>query len=115
MKFKSSRLRLAALAACGCVTAPTFADNTLPFDICVLSWTPPQANDDGSPLSDLAGYYIYTGDSPDTLASYFFKDWSQLSIVLFFPPGGTHYFAVTAVNVNGLESSRTPLVSNKMP
>ena len=115
MKFKTSRLRLAALAVCACVAGPSFADNTLPFDICVLSWAPPQANDDGSPLSDLVGYYVYTGNSPDTLIPTYFNNDGTLGIVLIYPPGGTHYFAVTAVNVNGVESSMTPPVSNEMP
>jgi hypothetical protein len=35
--------------------------------------------------------------------------------VLMYPPGGTHYFAVTAVNVNGFESSMTPVVSRNRP
>jgi hypothetical protein len=115
MKCKFSRRRLAALVFCACVVSPTFADNTLPFDICVLSWAPPRANDDGSPLTDLAGYYIYTGNSPDTLIPSYFNNWGKLGIVLIYPPGGTHYFAVTAVNVNGFESSRTPVVSRNRP
>jgi hypothetical protein len=113
MTLKSSRRRRAALVFFACVISPTFADSTMSLDICKLSWAPPMANDDGTPLTDLAGYYIYTGSSPDTLIPSYFNNVGVLGIVLAYPAGGTHYFGVTAVNVNGIESSMTPLVSRK--
>jgi hypothetical protein len=112
MKSKVWRLPLAALFAFAFVGSPTFADDGLPF---VLVWTPPTANADGSPLLDLAGYYVYTGNSPDTLIPSYFTNWSVPAIVLRYPPGGVHYFGVTAVNVDGIESTMTPVVSNIMP
>jgi hypothetical protein len=114
MTLKFSRRWLAAAASFACVISPTFADSMLNLDICILSWAPPMANDDGSPLSDLAGYYIYTGSSPDTLIPSYFNNVGKLGIVLTYPPGGTHYFGVTAVNVNGIESVMTPVVSRKV-
>ena len=32
-----------------------------------LEWDPPAANEDGSPLTDLAGYKVYYGAAPDQL------------------------------------------------
>ena len=113
MKFKVSRLRRAAFFCLTFVLASAFAQTAdLPFDIRILSWAPPQANEDGSPLTDLAGYYIYTGDSPDTLVAHYFSAPGQLGMVLYYPLGGVHYFAVTAVNADGIESAMTPVVGH---
>jgi hypothetical protein len=71
-----------------------------------LSWNAPTQNTDGSPLSDLAGYRVYHGTSPNFLdqmtqlpgagnTTYVF---SQLAI-------GTHYFAVAAYTSSGVESA----------
>ena len=108
MKSRAWRLPLAALLAFACVISPTFADDGIPL---VLTWSPPEFNDDGSPWSDLAGYYVYTGNSPDTLIPSYFTNWSVPAIVLRYPPGSVHYFGVTAVSVNGIESTMTPVVS----
>jgi hypothetical protein len=83
---------------------------SVPFEIRIISWAAPARNDDGSPLTDLAGYYIYTGNSPDTLVPHYFSAPGKLGMVLIYPPGGTHYFAVTAVNVDGVESALTQVV-----
>jgi hypothetical protein len=112
MKSKFRRLRLAALCAFACAISPTYADYGLPI---VLVWTPPSCNDDGSPLTDLAGYYVYSGTSPDTLIPSFFTNADVPTISLRFPSGGVYYFGVTAVNVDGIESPMTPVVSNIMP
>ena len=112
MKSKVWRLRLAALFCFACVVSPVFADYGLPV---VLAWTPPEFNNDGSPLSDLAGYYIYMGASPDTLIPAFFTTAAVPTISLLFPRGDVHYFGVTAVNVDGVESAMTPVVNDIMP
>ena len=111
MKFKVSRLRRAAFFCLTSVVSSAFAQTgNLPFDVRILSWAPPMANDDGSPLTDLAGYYIYTGNSPDTLVPHYFSAPGKLGIILYYPLGGVHYFGVTAVNVDGIESAMTPVV-----
>ena len=71
-----------------------------------LSWTAPTQNTDGSQLTDLAGYRVYHGASPNALdqmtqlpgASTTTYTFNQLSI-------GTHYFAVAAYNTSGVESA----------
>lgn len=111
MKSKVWRLPLAALLSV-CAASPAFADYGLPV---VLTWTPPEFNADGTPLLDLAGYYIYTGNSPDTMIPSFFTIADVPQISLRFPPGSVHYFAVTAVNVDGIESAMTAVVSDITP
>jgi hypothetical protein len=112
MKAKFWRLPLAALFAFACVVSPAFADDESPIE---LTWTAPVSNDDGSPLLDLAGYYVYTGTSPDTLFPCFFMIPNVPRIFLRYPPGAVYYFGVTAVNVDGIESAMTPVVSNIAP
>lgn len=77
-----------------------------------LSWFPPTENADGTALTDLSGYRIYYGRNPNTL---------QRTLVLE-NPGLTNYvvenltpaiwyFAMTSVNSDGVESSRSDMVS----
>ena len=111
MKLKVLRLRAAALGGFACLISSAFADTaSVSYEVRTLSWAAPAANADGSPLTDLAGYYIYTGNSPDSLVPHYFSAPGKLGMVLIYPPGGTHYFSVTAVNVDGVESSMTPVV-----
>lgn len=74
-----------------------------------LSWMPPTHNDDGTPLTDLAGYRVYYGRDRDNLTQ----------VVELDNPGLTRYvienlspdrwfFAMTAVNSVGAESNRSP-------
>jgi hypothetical protein len=115
MKSAFSWLRRAALVAFACVFSPAFAAGGVSFQYFVLTWTPPIDNDDGTALSDLLGYYIYSGNSPDSMVVTYFTNADTPGIVLRYPPAGRYYFAVSAVNVSGIESAMTPLVSNIMP
>lgn len=115
MKSEFSWLRRAALLAVACVFSPVFAADGAPYQYFVLTWTPPLENDDGTALSDLMGYYIYSGRSPDSMVVTYFTNSDTPGIVLRYPPVGQFYFAVSAVNVSGIESEITPLVSNLMP
>lgn len=71
-----------------------------------LSWSAPTQNTDGSALTDLAGYRVYHGTSPDALndvvqlstAGATTYSFSQLAT-------GTHYFAVSAYTASGVESA----------
>ena len=76
-----------------------------------ITWNAPTENEDGSPLTDLAGYRIYYGPAPGKygdpvdvqagVSSYVIED---LSI-------GTWYLAMTSVNTGGLESEKTDEIS----
>ena len=72
-----------------------------------LTWQPPTQNADGSPLTDLSGYNVYVGTESNT--------YNYLEIRLDNPgltayvvdnlDPGTYYFAATAFNSSGVESS----------
>lgn len=90
---------------------------TRPFSITVLSaptgfatlhWEQPPMKVDGSPLDDLAGYRIVYGrDADDLDQSVFINDPSQTSFEFTTLEEGIWYFAVIAVNANGLEGPPT--------
>ena len=77
-----------------------------------LNWTPPTENEDGTPLTNLAGYNIHYGTasrqytqkisvSNPGVASYVVQDLT----------GGKYYFSVAAVNSHGTESPLSAEVS----
>ena len=72
-----------------------------------LTWQPPTQNADGTPLTDLAGYNIYVGMTPDT---YDFMEIrldnpGLITYVVENLDPGTYYFAATAFNSSGVESA----------
>jgi hypothetical protein len=89
------------------VTPPVSAVNNA-----VLDWTPPTENNDGTVLTNLAGYKVHYGTSP-----------TQLTQVINLPnPGltsyvvenlgtGKWYFTVTSYATTGEESSQSGVVS----
>jgi len=74
-----------------------------------LQWGQPVSKVDGSVLDDLAGYRIAYGRSADDLDhSIFIGDPAQTTYDFATLDSGTWYFAVMAVNANGLEGPPTP-------
>ena len=72
--------------------------------IATLKWETPPAKVDGSPLDDLAGYRIVYGRTAEDLDhSIFIQDPAQTSYEFTSLDSGIWYFAVIAVNANGLE------------
>lgn len=92
-----------------------------PFEIVVtevaggsatLSWVPPTENVDGSPLTDLAGYEIRYGQDSSDLSEAVLLDNPSLSLyVIENLTSGTWYFAVAAVNSQGVPSPLSNLAS----
>ena len=78
-----------------------------------LSWTAPTENTDGSALSNLAGYRIRYGTSATSLTQTIVIDNASVTtyVVENLSPA-TWYFAVTAVNSQGAESTNSN-VANK--
>ena len=70
----------------------------------MLSWAPPATNTDGSPV-DLLGFRVYLGSSPQNLQPIRLVSALDTSVVIDRLPVGQHYFAVTAVSLNGAESA----------
>ena len=77
-----------------------------------LSWAPPTENSDGSALTNLAGYKIYYGRSASQLNRTIAIDNPGLTryVVENLSPARWH-FAMTAINSQGVESTRTSTVS----
>jgi hypothetical protein len=80
-----------------------------------LSWQAPTENLDGSALTDLKGYKVHYG-----AASKSYSDTIQVAnpgltaYVVQNLPSGKYYFAVTAYNSAGQESSLSPEVSTQV-
>ena len=81
-----------------------------------LSWTVPTQNTDGTPLTDLAGYWIYYGRSAVGLVRL-----TQINSPLTTQylasalASGTHFFAISAYNSAGAESPLTSVGSKIVP
>ena len=70
-----------------------------------LNWVAPTENVDGTPLTDLAGYRIYYGDSRRAyLNSADVNDSGATSYALTVP-SGSYYVVMTALNLSGDESA----------
>ena len=77
-----------------------------------VSWTPPTTNTDGSTLTNLAGYNIYYGTSPNALNQQ--VQVSNVGVTNYVISGlttGTWYFAVTAYTSTGTESGLSNVAS----
>jgi hypothetical protein len=70
-----------------------------------LSWTAPTLNEDGSALTDLAGYRIYYGKSSRNYSNTIqIDDPGMTTYVVENLSPDTYYFAATAFNESGVES-----------
>jgi hypothetical protein len=76
-----------------------------------LSWIPPTTNTDGSTLTNLAGYKIYWGRSQDTLTNSVQINAGLTSYVVDELTPATWYFAIAALNTQGVESARSNIAS----
>jgi hypothetical protein len=95
------------------VSDATHTVKTSAFEITVLSamtgvaslqWEMPYSKVDGTPLDNLAGYHILFGRSPEDLDHSVFTDGATVTpYEIASPDEGVWYFAVAAVNANGLE------------
>ena len=71
-----------------------------------LNWTPPTQNDDGSTLTDLAGYKIYWGTTPGVYPnSVTLNNPGLTSYVVDNLAPGTYEFVATSFNSSGMESA----------
>jgi hypothetical protein len=75
-----------------------------------LHWTAPTTNTDGSPLTDLAGYRLYYGNSSGSYSHYIPLD-TETTYTFTSLDNGTYYFVVTALNSLGVESNTSNQVS----
>ena len=82
-----------------------------------ISWLPPLQNTNGAALTNLAGYNIYYGTSPNNLAQKVSVANPGITRYLIggLLSGNTWYFQLTAYNTGGIESARTAVESLVMP
>jgi hypothetical protein len=90
----------------------TVAVNQMSAGNAALDWTPPTENTDGSVLTNLAGYNVHYGTSPDKLTQVVkLANPGLTSYVVGNLTAGTWFFAVTSYAANGTESSNSGIVS----
>jgi hypothetical protein len=74
-----------------------------------IAWQPPSENEDGTPLTDLAGYRIYYGTSSGNYSEEVRLDSPGLtSYVVDNLAPGTYFLVMTSVNSRDMESNPTP-------
>jgi hypothetical protein len=77
-----------------------------------LQWTAPTENTNGTPLTNLAGYWIYYGTSANALTkSVQITNPGIVSYVLQNLSPGTWYFALSSYTNAGVQSSTSPVAS----
>lgn len=77
-----------------------------------VSWSPPTTNTNGSALTNLAGYRIYYGTSPDALSkSIDVPNAGATDYVVQGLTSGTWYFGVRAYTNTGLTSALSSVAS----
>jgi Putative Ig domain len=80
-----------------------------------LSWQAPTENSDGSALMDLKGYKVHYGSASKTYSDIIqVANAGLTTYVVQNLPTGTYYFAVTAYNTSGKESSLSGEVSTQV-
>ena len=80
-----------------------------------LSWVAPSTNEDGTPLTDLAGYKIYYGTASGIYTQN--VDTGNVTTYTFnsLSDGQTYYFVATAYNLARFESSYSNEISKIIP
>ena len=77
-----------------------------------FSWVPPTENNNGSPLTNLAGYKIHYGTASQDYTQVVAVNNPTLNrYVLDSLPSGTYYFAIAAYNSAGIESTLSGEIS----
>jgi hypothetical protein len=81
-----------------------------------LSWVPPTENTDSSVNISLAGYRIYSGNAGGALQLVRTINGADVTnAVVDGLASGTHYFAVTAFSILGVESEFSDILSKTIP
>lgn len=82
----------------------------------VLNWTTPTVNTDGSTLTDLASYNVYSGTSPTTLTKLAnVTAGTNTYTATGLTAGGTYFFAVSSVSTSEGEGAQSNQVTSVIP
>jgi hypothetical protein len=101
-------IQITASDSAGVASLPAFAITVSAAGISSvnLSWSAVTQNSDGTPVTDLQGYKIHYGTQSQNYTGAISVDNPTLTTYLVSSlPAGKYYFAVTAYNSAGLESS----------
>ena len=86
------------------------------FGAVTLNWTAPTQNEDGTTLTDLAGYKIYWGTTPgDYPNSVTINDKNTTTYVVDNLSPGTYEFVATSFNTSDVESSYSAPATKMVP
>jgi hypothetical protein len=97
------------------VAATGSADSSSSANAVTLSWVAPLENADGSALVDLKGYKVHYGASSANYSDTITIDNAGLTtLVVQNLAEGKYYFAVTAYNSKGTESTLSPEVATQV-
>jgi len=101
--------------AMGEASAPSLQDGPVE-NSAVLSWSHPTINNDGTPLTDLAGFRVYHSDTIplSKQASIWISVGERTIYAVAGLTPGVHYFAVSAVDRGGNESELSETVSKSV-
>jgi hypothetical protein len=80
-----------------------------------LSWNVPTTNTDGTPFADLSYFKIYYGTQSGSYTTTVNLGTATNYVVNNLASGSTYYFAVTAVNSSGVESSYSNEANKTIP
>jgi len=100
------------LAGCSITSTGSTSSSGAPGTV-TLSWVAPTDNTNGTPLTDLAGYHIHYGTTPDNLTKSI--DLTGTATTEYEVSGltaGTYYFSISAYTAMGTESAEST-VANK--
>ena len=89
MTAKITGLRLAALMCMACLSSTAFADDSVQNQSFTLTWSEPTQNEDGTPLTDLLGYFVYAGDAQDAMLPLYYTNAGNASVVLGYGGPGS--------------------------
>jgi hypothetical protein len=85
------------------------------FGIATLSWAIPTKNDDGTALTDLAGFHIHYGNAATALDNLVtVSNPAATGYVISQLPIGTYYFAVTSYTFSNTESVQPSPIAAKI-
>ncbi|HEU4652719.1 MAG TPA: putative Ig domain-containing protein [Steroidobacteraceae bacterium] len=113
-----ANIRISVSDGSNSVSLPAFTINVIQSGSgsATLSWQPPTQNTDGSALNNLSGFKVAYGTSSSSLTNVVtLANPGLTSYVVTGLGSGTWYFAVTAYNSSGVESSLSNLASKTIP
>lgn len=105
-RYLSALLIVLCVAACG-GGGGGGGGSAAPTGSATLDWVAPTQNDNGTTLTDLAGFKVHYGTSPGTYTQTITvpNAAAVTYTVTALPAGATYYFVVTAFNAAGVESN----------